>query len=262
MPKAKAFITMNVWGSKVTISNTIFRNFLFPSGIVTNTIHIVSKIFARAHNIHDQRSIFSCRNVNSSFGDCHSINITNSVFEGYNAQKISFSITTSATTTTAVNAFTPYAGVEAFVLRVRSLDGPITIKGSTFSKMITLKRDSQLYTSEDTTNPRYFCTASRALLTSALPTVENVARYIRKLNYLFKQLPASLFTLNLALSLSSCFDIRDLKKGLVLYQNTFQSIYSASAPVLHLYGFENTLSNEIPPLKAELTPSYRLSYYH
>ena len=240
MPKAKAFISMNLWGSKVTINNTIFRNFLFPSGIITNTFHIFHKFFVQNFNMHDQASVFSCRNLDSSFGDCHSINITNSVFEGYNAQSISFYI--PSVSSTGINAFTPFAGVEAFILRVRSLDGPITIKGSTFSKMITLKRDSQMYYPTGTSY-KAFCVSSRAFLTNNLPSIENVARYIRKINYLFKQLSSTTITLNLALSLSSCFDIRNLQKGLVLYQNTFESIYGVAGPVLHLYGFENTLSN-------------------
>lgn len=240
MPKSKAFISMSLWGSKVTINNTIFRNFLFPSGIITNTFNVFTKIFMKNHNIHDNMTAFSCRNLNSSFGDCHSINITNSVFDGYNAGNISFYLPTPIFPT-VVNAFTPTTGVEAFIIRVRSLDGPITIKGCTFKNMITLKRDSQIYTPTKGL-PKNFCFNSRASSDSDVPSLANIGRHIRKLNYLFKQLASTHTTFNLALSLSTSIDIRNLQKGLVLYQNTFQSIYATAGPVLHLYGFENTLS--------------------
>ena len=42
--------------------------------------------------------------------------------------------------------------------------------------------------------------------------------------------------------MGSSFDIRNLQKGFTMYNNTFERIISNTAPVVHISGFENTLS--------------------
>ena len=237
MVKNKAFISMDHWGSRVNISSTKFVNFMFVDGILTNTNHIFEKAFVLNRNVHDNRKVYTCLKFNANYGDCHWVNISNSIFNSYN--NFRFSWTISSLVTKPLNY---KLGVETFILKARSLEGPIIITNNTFKNFVTIKRDSQ---SVDTTSTtlQIACSKSNIPTTfSNVPTIENIAMAVRRVSSLFKQTPANTpNTKNLYMSLSSCFDIRDLKKGLIMYQNTFQSIYSHTAPVLHLYGFENTL---------------------
>ena len=237
---------MDLWASKVTINETTFRNFLFLDGIITNTNNIFTKTFVNNHNIHDDRQVYTCLRFNSNFGDCHAINIVNSVFDSYNAWSFSFFYSIAS------KPPLPAKGVEAFIIRVRSLEGPILIKGSTFKNMVTLKRDSQ---KENTaTSGTKICKSSLVPSSlSAKVSAENVARLIRKANGLFKQLKVPTSSKNLPLSISSCFDIRNLQKGLTMYQNKFEKIFALTGAALHLYGFENTLSKSISSVSQRLS---------
>ena len=233
MMKSKAFILMDRWASKVSITNTIFRNFMFIDGIVTNIQYLAHKSLTKNINIQDT---LNCSFFNASFATCHSITIDNSTFSGYLPYKVSM-------TTSTVRYLSIDKGVEAFIMRVRSLNGPIVVKHSTFKNLISIKRE---FLNADKLMSNSFCYNTRADIDiSQIPNVENFARYIRRTASLFKQPVTGLNNRNYGLSISSCFDIRYLQKGLTLYQNTFQQIYGTTGPALHLEQFENTLSKSL-----------------
>ena len=234
MYRTKSFILMDRWASKVSIKSTIFRNFHFVDGIITNIQYPFHKIFTHNKNALDK---FTCKHFNSSLGACHSVTIQGSTFSGYLPYKVNM-----LTGTIAINrGLAPSRGVEAFIMRVRSLDGPITITESTFKNIITLKRE---FFNTDALKTASHCTGGRVSTSMTdIVSLENVARIVRRASMLFKQLASLTSVSSQSLSISSCFDIRELKQGLVMYKNTFQKIYGTTAPVLHLYGFENTLSN-------------------
>lgn len=228
MAKTKSFIYVDPLASKLTIQNSTFRNFLFIDGIITNVNDTYTKFLVINENVHDNINVFTCLSKNASFGDCHLISIQNSTFDGYLQGNYLFK--------SSPPLFSPTKSSEAFIMRIRSLNGPIVIKDSKFRNMITLRRESQNTPSSSYT----FCSKSTIKWMSTYKTVENVARMVRKASVLFKQVNKAS---NYTIVLSTCLDIRNLKKGLILYGNTFEKIYSTNAPALHLYGFENTLGN-------------------
>ena len=174
MFKTRAFIAMDPIGSRVTLNNTKFLNFLFSDGIVTNVNHFNYKGYVLNPNYHDNILAFNCQKINPNFTECHSIKILDSVFDGYNYGSNYFQ---------RINSRFPSStlGTEAFIVRSRSLNGPIVVKGSIFRNIITLKKEilaSDVYSDLSGFNK---------ISSDAVRTVENIARILRKETRWFKR---------------------------------------------------------------------------
>ena len=228
MPTAKSLISMDKLAAKVSMISTKFWNFMFLDGIITNTHERFDKSFVHNNNIHTDIETYNCQSINPQFGECHSVMISDCLFDSYMRGGVFAALSNTLSST---------KGVEAFVGRFRSLNGPIHVRTSTFKNILAAK--SPIFNSRAL--EKDFCRNSAHKDSSIdLRTAEQPARLIKKISQFFKMQYDGVSD-SVPLSISSCFDIRDLRKGLVMYQNTFEKILSTAAPALSLYNFQNTL---------------------
>ena len=180
---------------------------------------------------------YNCKSVDSSKdpnSDCYSISITDSTFSEYNLMKVSRKDEVSL--------------IEGVVVNVHNLDGPITIRGNTFEKMLTYNSyDSAGSGSFDfyDCRPRAYTHNTMAGdFSSLFDEIDPWANY-REDNwklfmaerYAFLKAQEFLFA-----PTTSVISVRNATKGLTIHDNTFDKILTRIGGSIYVEGFKNTLS--------------------
>jgi hypothetical protein len=112
------FIQFDKLASKLTITNSKFEKFYFPHGLISSSISTTDRNYLYVTSSTGE----TCKTADSTVPastDCHSIDISGSTFSDINPLKTAITNTNQAR-------------MEGGVLAVHNLDGPISIKASSF----------------------------------------------------------------------------------------------------------------------------------
>ena len=222
---ASSFISLSRYGGKVSIQNTIFDNFMLPYGLISNGFTQRDRDLTNQTSYSEQH----CKVINPSanYDYCHSITIQDSKFSNYNKQQFLLS---------TVNGYAEILN-EGMVLFIRNVFGPIVIKNNTFQNMTSILRIPGTTTS-------YQCDDMYA---GGSGTTPNGLGSMRE-NSIFKlyiDRHIDVYTQSSINSTGAVLNIGNVTEGLILYQNTFDSIIGMTGTALYLKGFNNTLTSPI-----------------
>lgn len=223
---AASFIAINRFGGKVTIQNSIFDNFMFPYGLISNG-------FTKQDRDTPYQTSYSgthCKIINPSanYDYCHSITIEGSTFTNYNKQRFLLNVVSG----------TPEILNEGMVLHISDVFGPITVKNNVFKNMVSVL---QIPNSNQVS---YQCAE---MYSSNKGTTSNGlgARRGSSIYKLDIDRHIDLYVSSGIHSTGAVFNIRNVTQGMVFYQNTFDSIIGMTGSALYLAGFNNTLAAPI-----------------
>lgn len=222
---ASSFISLDRFGGKVNIQNTIFDNFMLPYGLISNGFT------AQDRDLSNQTSYSGthCKILNPSanYDYCHSITIQNCAFSNYNKQHFLL---------TEVNGL-PEILNEGMVLYLTDVFGPILVQNNTFQNMVSIL-------TLPTTGTSYQCAdiyaTGKGTTPNGLGAMRGSSPYKVDIDrHIDAYIESSIN------STGSVFNIRNVTQGLTFYNNTFDSIIGMTGSALYLAGFNNTLSMPI-----------------
>lgn len=113
-----SFVQFDIYGGKLTITNSSFDRFFFPHGLISNSHLLVDRNYDPMTSSFTQ---ITCRKVNTTYqGDCYSISLESSNFTNYNPLK------------TSIATFAYKNLIEGSVMTLHNFDGSISVNQCIF----------------------------------------------------------------------------------------------------------------------------------